>query len=147
METQAPSQPKRELNYDDKVIKKIAGIAAEGVPGILTVSGGVLGRLRSNEDLTRGVDVEVGSRQVAVDMKVVAEFGYNVPQLFDAVSAAVKQAMLDMTGLELVELNMNVTDVLNGRDFEELQQKQHSYDTSQYQGYMDQAQGQAVPLQ
>lgn len=149
MQTQTPALPKKELRYDDKVIKKIAGIAAEQVPGVLTVSGGVLGRLRSNEDWTRGIEAEVGRRQVALDMCVVAEYGYNVPQLFDAVAASVTKAMADMTGLQVVELNMQVSDVLNKPDFEQLQEKQHSFDAPRYQGYMPQAQPQAnaVPMQ
>lgn len=149
METRSTALPKRELRYEDKVIKKIAGIAAEGVPGILTVSGGVLGRLRSNEDWTRGISAEVGKKQVALDMNVVSEYGYNVPQLFDAVTASVSKAMADMTGLEVVELNMHVTDVLSKKDFEGLQTKQHSFDEPRYQGYIPQAQagGQAALMQ
>lgn len=149
MEQPSPALPKKELRYEDKVIKKIAGIAAEGVPGILTVSGGVLGRLRSNEDWTRGISAEIGRRQVALDMNVVSEYGYNVPQLFDAVTQAVAEAMATMTGLEVVELNMHVTDVLSKTDFERLQAKQHSFDEPRYQGYIHEAQpqSQAVPMQ
>lgn len=145
METQNPAVPKRELRYDDKVIKKIAGIAAMGVPGILTLGAGRLGRLRGNDDWTQGIDAEIGRRQVALDMNVVAEFGYNVPQLFDAVSFAVGKAMADMTGLAVVELNMHVTDVLGPDEFEALQEKQHGFDVPHY--YQAQQQQIAPPPQ
>ncbi|MGD9559637.1 MAG: Asp23/Gls24 family envelope stress response protein [Oscillospiraceae bacterium] len=117
---------KKELSYDDKVIKKIAGIATDGVQGVLTVSGGLIGnitdRLRS-DDKTKGIDANVGKKQVALDLNVVCEYGRHVPQLFDEVAEKVGRAIREMTGLELVELNMHVEDVLNKADFEDLRQK------------------------
>lgn len=117
---------RRELSYDDKVIKKIVGIATDNVPGVLTVSGGLIGgltdRLRS-DDKTKGIDTDVGKRQVAVDLRVVAEYGRHVPDLYDAVVQAVSQAVTAMTGLDVVEVNMHVEDVLSKDDFETLRQK------------------------
>lgn len=117
---------KRELSYDDKVIKKIAGLATDGVAGVLTVSGGLIGtiadRLRT-DDKTKGIDADVGKKQVALDLNVVCEYGRHVPQLFDEVADKVGKAIEEMTGLELVELNMHVEDVLNKADFEALRQR------------------------
>lgn len=117
------SKIKKNLSYDDKVIKKIAGIATDGVPGVLTLSGGLIGNIadkfRSSDDKTKGIDAEVGQKQVALDLNVVCEYGKNVPQLFEAIIEKVSSAILDMTGLEVVEVNMHVEDVLSHKEFED----------------------------
>ncbi|MDP1142424.1 Asp23/Gls24 family envelope stress response protein, partial [Klebsiella pneumoniae] len=63
------------LTYEDKVVQKIVGLALESVDGLLSVEGGffsnLTGKLINTDDVTRGVDVEVGKTQVAVDLKVV----------------------------------------------------------------------------
>ncbi len=67
------------LTFEDQVIKKIAGIASNDVKGILSMSGGFMSgltdRFRSTEDITKGIDAEVGERQVALDLKVIVEYG------------------------------------------------------------------------
>ena len=124
------TQIKKSLSYEDKVIKKIAGIATDGIPGVLTLSGGLIGNItdmfRSNEDKTKGIDAEVGQKQVALDLNVVCEYGKNVPQLFDTIINKVSTAVRDMTGLQLVEMNMHVADVVSHDEFVEMQNKQRS---------------------
>lgn len=129
---QEPIQTKGKLTYDDKVIKKIAGIAADSVQGVLTVSSGLIGSLTDNlrrDDETRGITVEVGEKQVALDMNTICEYGRHVPQLYDEMIKKVAAAVLEMTGLEVVELNMHVEDVLDKEAFEQMRQKLSSDDT------------------
>lgn len=133
-------QLNKHLSYDDKVIKKIAGIATDDIGGVLTLSGGLIGsiadRFRSSEDKTKGIDAEVGEKQVALDLNVVCEYGNNVPKLFGKVIDNVSQAVTSMTGLQVVEVNMHVEDVLNHNDFEKLRadQKNEDYDKSSSRG-------------
>ncbi|MDI3092984.1 Asp23/Gls24 family envelope stress response protein [Priestia megaterium] len=67
------------LTFEDQVIKKIAGIAANEIKGILSMSGGFMSgltdRFRSTEDITKGINAEVGEKQVALDLKVIVECG------------------------------------------------------------------------
>lgn len=113
---------KKSLNYEDKVIKKIAGIAASEVPGIFTMTGGFIGNItdkfRDSEDKTKGINVEVGQTQVALDMNAVCEYGRNVPDLFDQVTEKIAESLKLMTGLELVEINLHVEDVMTKEEFE-----------------------------
>lgn len=112
---------KKSLSYDDKVIKKIAGIAASEVPGILTLSGGLMSNItdmfRSGDDTTKGIDAEVGEKQVALDLKVICEYGKNVPALFDAIIEKVSHSVKLMTGLDVVEVNMHVDDIISKEEF------------------------------
>ena len=73
---------KGELTYEDKVIQKIIGLSLEKVPGLLDVDGGFFSNLTekiiNTDNVTRGVNVEVGKEQVAVDLNVVVEVNVNV---------------------------------------------------------------------
>ncbi|MEW4239654.1 Asp23/Gls24 family envelope stress response protein [Priestia megaterium] len=110
------------LTFEDQVIKKIAGMAANEIKGILSMSGGFMSgltdRFRSTEDITKGINAEVGEKQVALDLKVIVEYGKNVPSIFSETVNNVKKSVHDMTGLEVVEVNMHVEDVMTRSEFE-----------------------------
>lgn len=109
------------LTFDEKVIKKIAGFAASEIPGILAMSGnfvsGITDKLRNSDDPTKGITVEVGKKQAAIDMKVICEYGRNVPQIFQSIVDKTSEAIKEMTGLDVVEVNVHVYDVLTKEDF------------------------------
>lgn len=114
---------KKELTYDDKVLQKIIGIALEHVDGLLTVDGGffsnIAEKLVNTDNAATGVNVEVGKKQVAVDLDVVVEYGRNIPKLFDEIVKVIEQSVKEMTGLELVEANVNVVDVKSQEEYDE----------------------------
>ena len=66
------------MTYDDKVIQKIIGLSLEKVSGLLAVDGGFFSNLTdkliNTDNVTNGVNVEVGKEQVAVDLNVVVEY-------------------------------------------------------------------------
>lgn len=110
------------LTFDDKVIRKIAGLSASEIPGILAMSGnlisGITDMLKSSDDPTKGITVEVGKKQVAIDMKVICEYGRNMPGIFQTIVDKVSSGIKEMTGLEVVEINVHVADVLTKEDFD-----------------------------
>ncbi|WP_214860636.1 Asp23/Gls24 family envelope stress response protein [Exiguobacterium sp. s161] len=110
------------LTFEDQVIKKIAGIASNDVKGILSMSGGFMSgltdRFRSSEDITKGIDAEVGERQVALGLKVIVEYGKNIPSIFQDALTKIKKSVHDMTGLDVVEINMHVEDVMTRSEFD-----------------------------
>ena len=67
-----------ELTYENKVIQKIIGLSLDRVPGLLHVDGGFFSNLTeklvNTNDVTHGVNVEVGKEQVAVDLNVIVEY-------------------------------------------------------------------------
>lgn len=119
--TQAPM--KNTLSYDDGVIEKIAGLAARNVDGILSLDGGMLSgitdRFRNQADPTQGIDAEVGKKQVALDMNATVEYGKDIHQLFDQVTQRVVRDIKNLTGLDVVELNLHINDVMSKRDWQE----------------------------
>ena len=95
------------MTYEDKVIQKIVGLALESVNGLLSVDGGffsnLTGKLVNTDDVTAGVGVEVGKKQVAVDLKVVTEYKKNVPDIYRKIKDVIRK--------EVVEVNVTVVDI------------------------------------
>ena len=111
----ATHEVKGELTYDDKVIQKIIGISLEKVSGLLAVDGGFFSNLKdkivNSDNVTHGVNVEVGKEQVAVDLNVVVEYQKTVPALYEEIKKVVVEEVSKMTDLEVVEVNVNVVDI------------------------------------
>ncbi|MBG6225039.1 putative alkaline shock family protein YloU [Arthrobacter sp. CAN_A2] len=101
----------------DAAAAKIAAIAARAVPGVHALgpgSGRALGAIRDAvgaNDLSHGVKVEVGQTQLAVDVSLVASYGFALNALADAVRAAVYEALTELVGLEVIEVNVEILDV------------------------------------
>ena len=104
-----------ELTYEDKVIQKIIGLSLDRVPGLLQVDGGFFSNLTeklvNTNDVTHGVNVEVGKEQVAVDLNVIVEYRKNVPTLYKEIKEVIVSEVAKMTDLEVVEVNVNVVDI------------------------------------
>ncbi|MFJ8157146.1 Asp23/Gls24 family envelope stress response protein [Streptomyces sp. NPDC094468] len=115
----APAETRGRTTIADGVVAKIAGMAAREVPGIYNLGAGMaraLGAMRERVPgggggVTRGVKVEVGERQAAVDLDVVVEYGVSIVDVAGGVRTNVISAVERMTGLEVVEVNVVVDDV------------------------------------
>ncbi|HHV56277.1 MAG TPA: Asp23/Gls24 family envelope stress response protein [Firmicutes bacterium] len=107
----------------DEVVAIIAGLAATEVPGVAGMSGGLAGgiaEMLGRKNLTRGVKVEVGERQAAVDLFLIVDFGVKIPEVAWRVQENVKKAIESMTGLDVVEVNIHVQGVkIAGEEKEE----------------------------
>ena len=107
----------------DVVVSKIAGIATREVDGVHDLGGQaarVVGKLREalpgSASLSQGVSVEVGERQAAIDIDIVAEYGIAIHDLADGIRRNVISSVENMTGLEVTEVNITVHDVHFGDD-------------------------------
>ncbi|OMH34083.1 Asp23/Gls24 family envelope stress response protein [Tersicoccus sp. Bi-70] len=101
----------------DGVVAKIAGIAARDIEGVHELGGGAaraFGSLRERvgqTDLSQGVHVEVGKTQAAVDVTVVVEYPHPLHEVAARVRDAVFEALEELVGLEVTEVNVDITDV------------------------------------
>ena len=76
-------------------------------------------KLVNTNDVTHGVNVEVGKEQVAVDLKVIVEYRKNVPTLYKEIKDVIVSEVAKMTDLEVVEVNVNVVDIKTKEQYEE----------------------------
>ena len=115
-----------ELNYEDKVVQKIIGIAIEQVDGLLSANGGffsnVAGKLVNTDNVTAGIETEVGKKQVAVDMDVIVEYGKDIEKIFEEMQEVIGKEVKNMTHLEVIEVNANVVDIKTKEEFEKDQE-------------------------
>ncbi|MBK4840832.1 hypothetical protein CUZ98_1948 [Enterococcus faecium] len=115
-----------ELNYEDKVVQKIIGIAIEQVDGLLSANGGffsnVAGKLVNTDNVMAGIETEVGKKQVAVDMDVIVEYGKDIEKIFEEMQEIIGKEVKNMTHLEVIEVNANVVDIKTKEEFEKDQE-------------------------
>lgn len=128
---QGPPETRGRTTIADGVVEKIAGIAAWEVPGIHALGGGFVRTMGAMRDRVpgghasagRGVKVEVGETQTAIDLNVVVAYGVSITDLAAEVRENVIAAVERMTGLEVVEVNIAVNDVhLPGEDTHEVRE-------------------------
>lgn len=109
------------LSFENRVLEKITNYSIRDVEGVLELKGGLTSSIKGffgSEDETKGVSAEVGEKEVALDIDLVAEYGADLRQTYEEIIRKSKSAIQEMTGLELVELNLNVVDVLTRSEFE-----------------------------
>jgi uncharacterized alkaline shock family protein YloU len=102
------------IRIANEVVAIIAGLAATEIDGVAGMSGGIAGGIAEKlgrRNLARGVKVEVGEREAAVDLFVIVEFGVRIPDVSLRVQESVKKAIESMTGLAVIEVNVHVQGV------------------------------------
>jgi uncharacterized alkaline shock family protein YloU len=78
----------------------------------------------SSPNYSRGVSVEVGEEEAAVDLTMAVEYGYSVPQLTEAARQNVINRVESLTGLRVTEVNITVHNVFFPQQEAEQQRQQ-----------------------
>lgn len=113
--------PSSNITYNNEVVAIIAGLAAnevEGIAGMCNVSGSLMSK---NRNVTKGVKVEVGSEEVAVDLYVIVEYGIPIQRAAADAQENVRKAIESMTGLHVVRVDVHVQSVSFEQDKKALQ--------------------------
>lgn len=100
--------------FADDVVATIAALAAAEVPGVDGMSGGVVDGFTEKlgrKNVTKGVKVEVGTEEAAIDLSVNIKFGYRIREVCEKMQQTVKNSVETMTGLKVVEVNVYVQSV------------------------------------
>lgn len=109
----------------DAVVQQVAGIAAQevekvqmgggasaAVGGFLqSVTGSMTGNSSGGGNFSKGVSVEVGQEETAVDLTMALEYGVSIPQVTQAVRQNVISKVESLVGLKVTEVNITVSDV------------------------------------
>jgi uncharacterized alkaline shock family protein YloU len=97
-----------------EVIEVIAGIAASEVDGVAQMRGnfasGVVERL-GKKNHGKGVKVVLADEGIKVDVYCVIKFGISIPTVAGKVQDNIRQTLLNMTALEVEEVNIHVVGI------------------------------------
>ena len=102
------------IKITDEVVAIIAGIAATEVPGVAGMSGGIAGGIAEalgRKNLSKGVKVEAGEKEAAIDLFIIVEYGFRIPEVAWSIQEKVKKAVEEMTGLNVIEVNIHIQGV------------------------------------
>ena len=101
------------ITYANEVIAIIAGVAANEVEGVagMCSGGGITDVFGRNKNITRGVKVELGTEEAAVDIYLIIEYGTPIQTAASNVQENVRKAIESMTGLHVVRVDVHVQGV------------------------------------
>lgn len=98
-------------------VAKVIGIAVRQVPGVHALGSNTaraLGQIRDavgQSDHAQGISVEMGERQVAVDITLVAAYPWPLQEVARNVRAAVYDAVEGLIGKDVAEVNVTIADI------------------------------------
>jgi len=98
----------------DDVVAMIAALAATEVDGVAAMAGNITNEVLSRvgvKSLNKGARVNVSNKKVKVELAVTMEYGYNIPATCQRVQNKVKSAIENMTGLEVLDVNIRITGI------------------------------------
>ena len=99
------------------VVSRVAGLAAQEVEGIqlgggtARAVGGILDSVAGSSGQTRGVTVEVGEVEAAVELTMSVEYGRAIHQIAEAVRTNVIRRVESLVGLRVTEVTITVNDI------------------------------------
>jgi uncharacterized alkaline shock family protein YloU len=115
------------IQISNDVVAVIAGLTASKAAGIVSMSGGITegwAKRVGGKNMSKGVSVEVGEEQTAIHLRVIIEFGVPIHDVCRKLQEDVKKAIENMTGLQVVEVNVKVEGV-------EVNEKVHRLDVDE----------------
>ncbi|MCI8893321.1 MAG: Asp23/Gls24 family envelope stress response protein [Lachnospiraceae bacterium] len=107
-----------EVQIADEVVAIIAGLAATEVEGVSSMAGNITNELVSKlgmKNLSKGIKVSVAEGLVHVDVALNIAFGFAIPDVSAKVQEKVKNAIENMTGLEVSAVNIRIAAVEAGK--------------------------------
>ncbi len=103
-----------EVQIADEVVAIIAGLAATEVEGVSSMAGNITNELVGKlgmKNLSKGVKVIVTDEDVSVDLSLNIAYGFSIPGVCEKVQDRVKSAIENMTGLNVLDVNIKIAGV------------------------------------
>ena len=103
------------IRIADEVVAVIAGIAVSDVQGVAGMAkgfaGGITEALSGKKNLAKGIKVEVAGKEAKIDVNIIVEYGSRIPDVAFEIQSRIKKSVKEMTGLEVVAVNVHVQGV------------------------------------
>lgn len=104
-----------EIKIADDVVSVIAGKAVSEISGVAGMAGGFAGGISEvfsgKKNLSKGIKVDVGEKEVKIDVNIIVEYGARIPDIAFEIQNRVKKAVETMTGLTVTSVNVHVQGV------------------------------------
>ena len=103
-----------DVRIADEVVAIIAGLAATEVEGVSSMAGNITNEIVSRlgmKNLSKGIVVEVLDEEVKVDVAINIAYGFSIPEVSSKVQDKVKNAIENMTGLNVAVVNVRIASV------------------------------------
>lgn len=103
-----------DIRIADEVICIVASLAAQEVPGVVSMSGGLtdgINRFLGKENASKGVRLKFEGKLVNASVYINVEYGACIPEIALEVQEKVKDAIEAMTGYEVQFVDVNVEGV------------------------------------
>lgn len=103
-----------QVQIADEVVAIIAGLAAMEAKGVAAMAGNIQKALVSKlgmKVLSKGVTIEVENGSVSVHLAIIIDYGYSIPEVSANVQDRVKNAIENMTGLTVTNVDVRIADV------------------------------------
>ena len=111
------------IKISNDVVAVIAGVAVSEVPGVASMSGGFAGGLSEvlsgKKNLSKGIKVDAGEKDVKIDVNIIVEYGSRIPDVAFEIQNRVKKSVENMTGLKVAEVNVHVQGVRTEKEEKE----------------------------
>lgn len=104
-----------EIKIADDVVSVIAGKAVSEISGVAGMAGGFAGGISEvfsgKKNLSKGIKVDVGEKEVKIDVNIIVEYGARIPDVAFEIQNRVKKTVETMTGLTVTSVNVHVQGV------------------------------------
>ncbi|MGI5970308.1 MAG: Asp23/Gls24 family envelope stress response protein [Oscillospiraceae bacterium] len=102
------------INISEDVIAAIAAVAVMEVEGVAGMSANLsanVAELLGKKSLSKGIKVEKLEEGLKISASVLVKFGVSIPDIARKIQTNISEALKNMTGLDAVSVNVNVTGV------------------------------------
>jgi|SRR5699024_7643090 len=102
------------VKISDDVVAIISGVAATEIEGVTGMSGGFAGgitEILGMKNLSKGVKIDLGDKEATIDIFIIIEYGSDITEVGKKVQENVKNSVETMTGLNVLEVNVNIQGV------------------------------------
>ena len=110
-----------QIKISNDTIATYAGIAVSEVNGVYGMAGtfaGITEAISGKKNFAKGIKVDVEEQKVKIDVNIIVEYGARIPDVAFDIQTRVKKSVEAMTGLKVLEVNVNVQGVhaINEKD-------------------------------
>ena len=103
-----------EVRIADSVVANIALLAAKETEGVFDTVGNAANEIMTKvgvKSASKGVRVEIIDSVVSIDLALIMQYGYNIPNTCKKVQDKVKNSIENMTGLEVSDVRLRIAGI------------------------------------